>query len=129
MFSQHLAPDEVPRTRSRVRRNPPRSETALSQPQSRDGSVSSSAARQLRDDNIPARTRKTPRKEDDGSKEKEKKDESIVWVCAVDKDWLSRKYSGLTGFIDTKYEIRSVVATSSSRLPKKSRFVNLRLPT
>lgn len=48
--------------------------------------MASSAGRQAREDNVPTRTRKAARKEEDGPKEKDKKDESVVWVCRTVHD-------------------------------------------
>lgn len=47
----------------------------------REDSVAYAAVRQAREDSMPLR-RKMARKEDNGSSEKAKKDESVVWVRA-----------------------------------------------
>lgn len=81
MFSPNLAPADTSRPRSRVRRNPPK-ETSQSQQSQEDLGIHGSA-RQSREELLPGRTRKTARKEEDVPKEKEKRDESIIWVCGA----------------------------------------------
>jgi len=85
MFSPNLPPTDAPKARSRMRRILPK-ETTQSRQQAREDSVASSAGRQAREDNVPTRTRKAARKEEDGPKEKDKKDESVVWVCRTVHD-------------------------------------------
>ncbi|RPB28331.1 hypothetical protein L211DRAFT_833299 [Terfezia boudieri ATCC MYA-4762] len=79
MFSPNLPPADAPKTRPRMRRILPK-ESIHSHQQAQEDSVASGAGRQAREDNVPTRTRKAARKEDDGLKEKSKKDESVVWT-------------------------------------------------
>ncbi|KAF8421957.1 Non-repetitive/WGA-negative nucleoporin C-terminal-domain-containing protein [Tirmania nivea] len=79
MFSPNSPPTDAPKTRSRMRRILPK-ETTQSHQLAREDSVTPSVGRQAREDNAPTRARKAAREEEDGPKEKDKKDESIVWT-------------------------------------------------
>lgn len=81
MFSPQLAPPGGVRTWSGVRRISRKEPNQPPHP-AREDSVAYVAGRQAREDSMPLRTRKMARKEENGSSEKVKKDESVVWVRA-----------------------------------------------